>query len=632
MAKKVLTPLDLDKNELQNARIHNLASAPSSPANGQVYFDTVTKTIYFWDSVGWVDVAGAGGSSALTDLTDVTISTPAEWEFLQKSSTDWVNRTAEEAGVMTFHGFVFPYEVTLSYNESTRVTTITPTGATFDVWIQGKKHTKTGAQTFTHSAVSGDHFIYYDATGTLVESSTPWDFKNVCPVAYVYYNATSSIGWALFELHGYKRNLEWHESQHFAIGTFVKSGLSISGYTLNTTTNAAVTPAFASGVIVDEDIEWDVGAVADGGPYTIVNRTGATLYTWTTANTFPYRYGATYIQYNQFTGGVWQLTELATSQWVNYYVFASTAIDSNKRLYLVPGQAVYASLALAQAESVANLSLDGFGLTEFVPVYKLTFAALSTYTAVTGRARIVAVERILNTKGNLALTASSTLHNSLTGRSDADSHPTSAITGLDAALAAKGTVSSVALSMPSIFTVTGSPVTGSGTLTAALNTVAASGTSGQVFAGPVAGSAVPTFRTLVSADIPDLSYTKITNLSDALITSILGVQSTRIGFRSVPMGLSNAAKTLAQTDNGCGYYKNDTSAYTYTIPDGLEDGTIFTLANMGSAGNITISMSGSEVLRLAGTTTTGSRTVAPYSEATVHRVGGVWLCGGAGVT
>lgn len=618
MAKKVLTPLDLDKNELQNARIHNLASAPSSPADGQVYFDTVTKTIYFWDSVGWVDVAAAGGSTALTDLTDVTISAPAEWEFLQKSSTDWVNRTAEEAGVFTFHGFVFPYEVTLSYDETTRVTTITPTGATFDVWIQGKKHTKTGAQTFTHSDVDGDHFIYYDATGTLVESSTPWDFKNVCPVAYVYYNATSNIGWPLFELHGYKRNLEWHESQHFAIGTFVKSGLTISGTTLNTSTNAAVTPAFSSGVIVDEDIEWDVGAVADGGPYTIVYKLASGVFTWTT-NTFPYLVGTTYIQYNAPAGG---LTELASARFMNYYVFASTAIDAAKRLYIVPAQADYASQALAQAESVANLNLAAFGLTEFVPVYKLTFGTNTAYSAVTGRVRLLAVERITNTKGSLALTTSSALHNSLTGRSDADSHPTSAITGLDAALAAKGTVSSVALSMPSIFTVTGSPVTGSGTLTAALNTVASSGTSGQVFAGPVAGSAVPTFRLLTSDDIPTLPSSKITNLSTTLDN-----------LSKVPLTLSNANVTLAQTDSGKGYYKDNTSAYTYTIPDGLDVGTIFTLANIGSAGNITVSMSGSNVMRLSGTTTTGSRTIAPYSEGTFHKVDGTtWLAGGQGVT
>jgi hypothetical protein len=67
--------LDLVKNELQNARIQNLASAPSSPVEGQVYYDTVDDTIYFWDGSAWIDTAGGG--SAITDLTgDVTATGP----------------------------------------------------------------------------------------------------------------------------------------------------------------------------------------------------------------------------------------------------------------------------------------------------------------------------------------------------------------------------------------------------------------------------------------------------------------------------------------------------------------------------------------------------------------------------
>lgn len=112
--------------------------------------------------------------------------------------------------------------------------------------------------------------------------------------------------------------------------------------------------------------------------------------------------------------------------------------------------------------------------------------------------------------------------------------------------------------------------------------------------------------------------------------STIGGES--VGYRGVPTVLSNAALTLSASHAGKCVYKNNTTAYTYSIPDGLPDGTVFTFANMGSAGNITIAMTGSEVLRLAGTTTTGSRTLAPYSEATVHRVGGAWLCGGPGVT
>lgn len=64
-----------------------------------------------------------------------------------------------------------------------------------------------------------------------------------------------------------------------------------------------------------------------------------------------------------------------------------------------------------------------------------------------------------------------------------------------------GTVTSVGLSMPSLFTVTGTPVTDSGTLTANLATQAAN----QVLAGPTGGSAAaPGFRALVSADLPDI--------------------------------------------------------------------------------------------------------------------------------
>ncbi|KVV12420.1 hypothetical protein [Burkholderia ubonensis] len=62
-----------------------------------------------------------------------------------------------------------------------------------------------------------------------------------------------------------------------------------------------------------------------------------------------------------------------------------------------------------------------------------------------------------------------------------------------------GTVTSVGLSMPSQFTVTNSPVTSSGTLTAAWNNQSAA----QVLAGPASGAAAaPTFRALVGSDIP----------------------------------------------------------------------------------------------------------------------------------
>lgn len=69
--------------------------------------------------------------------------------------------------------------------------------------------------------------------------------------------------------------------------------------------------------------------------------------------------------------------------------------------------------------------------------------------------------------------------------------------------AGAGTVSSVGLALPSsILTVSGSPVTGAGTLTGTLATQ----TANLVWAGPTTGSAAtPTFRSLVGADLPNPS-------------------------------------------------------------------------------------------------------------------------------
>lgn len=64
MARKFLTPIDLSKNELQNAVVQNLASAPSSPVKGQLYFNSTggDNTLYWYDGAGWVPAKATGGA------------------------------------------------------------------------------------------------------------------------------------------------------------------------------------------------------------------------------------------------------------------------------------------------------------------------------------------------------------------------------------------------------------------------------------------------------------------------------------------------------------------------------------------------------------------------------------------
>lgn len=50
---KILNNLNLVQNELQNAKIQNLASAPSSPTTGQIYYDTTLGYLRVYNGTGW---------------------------------------------------------------------------------------------------------------------------------------------------------------------------------------------------------------------------------------------------------------------------------------------------------------------------------------------------------------------------------------------------------------------------------------------------------------------------------------------------------------------------------------------------------------------------------------------------
>jgi len=60
MAIDFKSNINLGKNQLQNALLHPTSTAPSTPSEGQVYFNTTAadKKLYVYDGTNWIDVTG----------------------------------------------------------------------------------------------------------------------------------------------------------------------------------------------------------------------------------------------------------------------------------------------------------------------------------------------------------------------------------------------------------------------------------------------------------------------------------------------------------------------------------------------------------------------------------------------
>jgi hypothetical protein len=180
-----------------------------------------------------------------------------------------------------------------------------------------------------------------------------------------------------------------------------------------------------------------------------------------------------------------------------------------------------------------------------------------------------------------------------------------------AGLLTTGTVTSVGLSLPSIFSVSGSPVTTTGTLTGTLTTQ----TANTGFFGPASGgAATPTFRALVAADIPALSYISSLNglttgtqtlALDQLNTAPTWTSSAGVHTLSLPLAASGVTAGLisgtTQSIFGLKTFANNVAvlgAITATTTSGNQiagryDGSNVWTASTGSTGLTQFTATGS---------------------------------------
>lgn len=159
-------------------------------------------------------------------------------------------------------------------------------------------------------------------------------------------------------------------------------------------------------------------------------------------------------------------------------------------------------------------------------------------------------------------------------------------TEFKSAFTAPTAVTSVALDLPNIFTVTGSPVTTSGTLRADLS----SQTINTVFAAPPSGdSGPPSFRSLVENDIPSISASKITSgvLSSDRIPNFSAskIDSGVLAADRIPNISADkiTGGTLPHTRGGTGYSTNPTNGQLL-----IGDGSGWQIAKLTAGDNISV--------------------------------------------
>jgi hypothetical protein len=195
-----------------------------------------------------------------------------------------------------------------------------------------------------------------------------------------------------------------------------------------------------------------------------------------------------------------------------------------------------------------------------------------------------------------------------------------------------GTVTSVAATVPSFLSVSGSPITTTGTLAITLSGTALPVVNGGTGVTTSTGSGNVVLSTSPTLTTPVLGTPTSGTLSNCTVDG-----TDAVGFRNVPVNSQSANYTLVLADSGKTilHPSGDANARTFTIPSNASVayaiGTVVTFINMTSQ-VVTIAIN-TDTMYLSSAGTTGSRSLARYGSATALKITSTnWLISGSGLT
>lgn len=498
-------------------------------------------------------------------------------------ATRWVymRRVARNTGGDT--GWVSLNSPVLTVNSTTVIRL-----AIADSWIaiRGVRHKlAAGNYDVTISGVAGTKFIYFDDfTGVLKVKDSLFNFASDVPVAFCTWDGAAISSKAGTEFHGI-RDAVWHAWAHKYFGAQYDSGLTA---TANTQTDNNTDPNvdtveyiwFTTGTIYDEDTPITVGTGAWtqtlGSGLTSANAAVLPIYYYNgagftrvapDANRYPFLYTGANGAPEWNSSGT--RTAATTGQYVAYHYFASPLTEGDS-LFGRPHNAVFASLAAAQAARPSSLVWSGFPVAEVKHIYSVIFRVNTGWSpSPVHGSKIVNLSDYRLTPGSPVAGISGTDHQALSNRDATNAHLAPSV-GYTPTTDTNWDISTDPVNVQE-----------------GLDKIASQGvvktqSANTIYSGPSSGgAALPTFRTGVAADI--------TMTGAGLLGRGGAGKALELGFDAVlrtmlPVAIYTSDQVLAATSM-IAIGNHATTAIAFDLPalDAASNNVIYYIKNVNNA-------------------------------------------------
>lgn len=160
-SKQFYRSIDLQKNEIQNAVAHNLASAPSSPVEGQFYYNTGDNKLYYYDGSNFESFAGDITSIADNGNGTVNVTSGTEGNVtLEVNIANLINDSSSTSSNLWSASKIISYTQTATEGLNVKLavaaaTTTALAACTYDNGTSGVGATLTGDANGALAAIDG---------------------------------------------------------------------------------------------------------------------------------------------------------------------------------------------------------------------------------------------------------------------------------------------------------------------------------------------------------------------------------------------------------------------------------------------------------------------------------------------